>query len=72
MLVILPISLIGGIGYIANGYIDVLLLIKVILGTSIGTYIGAKFTNRLSPLILKIAMISVPLIGAIILISTHN
>lgn len=72
MLVLLPISLIGGIGYIANGYIDILLLLKVVIGTSIGTYIGAKFTNRLSPVILKIAMICVPLIGGIILILNHS
>ncbi|CEF18641.1 Putative membrane protein [Staphylococcus xylosus] len=68
MLVMLPISLIGGIGYIINGNVDLLLLIKVILGTSIGSYIGAKFTNKLSPLVLKISMVSVPIIGGLILI----
>lgn len=69
MLVMFPISLIGGIGYIINGNVDFLLLVKVVFGTSIGSYIGAKFTNKLNPIVLKISMVSVPIIGGLILIT---
>lgn len=64
MIVILPIALIGGLGYFTVGFLDLTLLIKVAAGTIIGSYIGAKFTNRLPRPVLKIAMISVPVIGA--------
>lgn len=67
MFVILPIALIGGLGYLSYGYLDVLLLIKVAAGTIIGSYIGAKFTNRLPSPVLKTAMIAVPVIGALTL-----
>ncbi len=71
MLVMFPISLIGGIGYIINGNVDLILLIKVILGTSLGSYIGAKFTNRLNPIVLKISMVLVPIIAGLLLIIKH-
>lgn len=67
MFVILPIALIGGLGYLSYGYLDILLLIKVAAGTIIGSYIGAKFTNRLPSPTLKLAMIAVPVIGALTL-----
>ena len=67
MLVILPIALMGGFGYFTLGFLDVKLFLEVVGGTIIGSYIGAKFTTRLPLLILKIAMVSVPAIGGLIL-----
>lgn len=67
MLVILPIALLGGIGYSTSGYLDVTLLIKVTIGLITGTYVGAKFTNRLHPTILKIAMVAIPVAGGLLL-----
>lgn len=68
MLVIIPIALVGGIGYYSVGFLDLKLFAEVVIGTIIGSYIGAKFTTRLNPMILKIAMVAVPLIGGIILL----
>lgn len=68
MLVILPIALLGGIGYLTTGYLDVGLFIHVTIGLMTGAYIGAKFTKRLPPVILKIAMVTVPAIGGMLLL----
>jgi uncharacterized membrane protein YfcA len=68
MLVILPIALLGGIGYLTAGYLDVTLLIHVTAGLMSGAYIGAKFTKRLDPRVLKIAMVAVPVIGGLLLL----
>ena len=67
MLVILPIALLGGLGYFSLGFIDIKIFLEVVGGTMIGSYIGAKFTTRLHPTILKIAMVGVPAAGAILL-----
>jgi uncharacterized protein len=69
MLVILPIAMAGGIGYYFEGYFNVLLLVQVLAGTMIGSYIGAKFTNHVPVPILKIAMVLTPIMaGATLLI----
>lgn len=67
MIVILPIALVGGLGYYSIGFLDITLFVKVVVGTIIGSYIGAKFTNRVPSAILKSAMIAVPVIGALVL-----
>ena len=68
MLVILPIAMLGGIGYLAEGFLDIILFLQVSAGLTIGTYIGAKFTKRVHPAILKAAMVSVPLSAGILLL----
>lgn len=68
MLVTFPIALTGGFGYLTAGYLDLKLFIIVIFGLSGGTYIGAKFTRRLHPSILKIVMITIPIIGGLLLV----
>lgn len=69
MLVILPIAMAGGIGYYFEGYFNALLLVQVLAGTMIGSYIGAKFTNHVPVPILKIAMVLTPIMaGATLLI----
>jgi uncharacterized protein len=69
MLVILPIAIAGGTGYYFEGYFNVLLLIQVLAGTMIGSFIGAKFTNNVPLSILKSAMVLTPIMaGAILLI----
>jgi len=69
MLVILPVAIAGGTGYYFEGYFNVLLLIQVLAGTMIGSYIGAKYTNNVPLPILKSAMVLTPIVaGAILLI----
>ncbi|MEH7225687.1 sulfite exporter TauE/SafE family protein [Bacillus sp. JJ1566] len=68
MLVILPIALAGGVGYYFEGYLDFLLLLQVLAGTMVGSYIGAKFTNYVPLPILKSAMVLTPVIAGTILL----
>ncbi len=68
MLVIIPIALAGGADNYRLGYLDIKLLIAVVIGTMIGSYIGAKFTKRVPELYLKIAMVLVPTLGAVLLV----
>lgn len=70
MLVILPIALAGGVGYYLQGYLNIPLLLEVVAGTMIGSYVGAKFTDFAPQPVLKSAMVLTPILaGAILLIS---
>ncbi|ACT01607.1 sulfite exporter TauE/SafE family protein [Paenibacillus sp. JDR-2] len=68
MLVIMPIALAGGAGYYSVGYLDIQLLIAVVIGTMLGSYIGAKFTKRVPAVMLKTCMVLTPMLGAAILL----
>lgn len=67
MFVILPIAVFGGFGYLTAGHFDFHLLIQVVLGLMLGAYVGAKFTRRLPPIILKTMMVLIPVSGGILL-----
>jgi uncharacterized membrane protein YfcA len=67
MFILVPVAFTGGVGYLLEGHLDISLLIHVVAGMMVGTYIGAKFTKRLSPVILKTAMVVVPILGALLL-----
>ncbi|MDQ0207687.1 sulfite exporter TauE/SafE family protein [Alkalicoccobacillus murimartini] len=68
MLVILPISIGGGLGYVTEGFVDWMLLLKVLIGTMTGAYIGAKFTNLAPKIVLKIAVIATPAVAGLLLL----
>ncbi|MGD6893536.1 sulfite exporter TauE/SafE family protein [Bacillus infantis] len=68
MLVILPIALAGGIGYYFEGYFDMILLLQVLAGTMIGSYLGARFTNYVPLPVLKSAMVLTPIMAGFILL----
>jgi uncharacterized protein len=68
MLVILPIAFAGGAGYYLEGYLNFLLLFKVLVGTMIGSYIGAKFTNIAPQGLLKSAMVLTPITAALVML----
>ncbi|MGG3625095.1 sulfite exporter TauE/SafE family protein [Bacillus gobiensis] len=69
MLVILPIAIGGGFGYITEGAVDFILLLQILIGTMCGSYIGAKFTNLAPKPMLKTALFLTPAIaGAILLL----
>jgi uncharacterized protein len=68
MLIILPIALFGAIGYNQSGYLDFSLLFKVIAGTMVGSYLGAKFTNMAPTYILRAAMIITPLVSGLLML----
>jgi uncharacterized protein len=68
MLVILPIAIMGGIGYLLEGYLDLVLFVQVVAGMTLGAYIGAKFTKRLPTAVLKTAMVVIPIFAATLLL----
>ena len=68
MLIILPISIGGGLGYVTEGFVDGVLLIKVLIGTMVGAYVGAKFTNLAPKIVLKVAVIATPAVAGLILL----
>ena len=68
MLVIIPISIGGGIGYISEGYVDFILLIQILIGTVLGAFIGAKFTRLAPKLLLKSAVLLTPIIAGLLLL----
>lgn len=68
MLVILLIAIGGGVGYNSTGYLDLLLLVKILIGTMIGAYIGAKFTNFAPKYVLKFAMVGTPALAGFIML----
>lgn len=68
MLVILPIAVMGGFGYMTSGFLDFHLFWEVVLGLMGGAYIGAKFTKRLRLIVLKTTMVIIPIVGGVLLI----
>ena len=68
MLVIVPIAIAGGAGFYGTGHLDLRLLAIVLTAITVGSYIGAKFTKRLPSIVLKSAMVSIPMLGAILLL----
>lgn len=68
MLVILPIAIGGGFGYSSEGYLDYVLLVQVLIGTMLGAYIGAKFTNYAPRMLLRFSMIMTPILAGCMLL----
>jgi|SRR5699024_103084 len=68
MLIIIPIAFVGGVGYYTLGNLNFILFLKVVTGTMIGSFIGAKFTAYANELFLKAAMITIPIIAGFLLI----
>lgn len=68
MLVILPIACAGGVGYFLEGNLNFILLLAVLIGLTLGAYIGAKGTRRVPRWFLKLMMVLTPFIGGVILL----
>lgn len=67
MMIILPISMAGGLGYFFNGRLDFPILLQTLLGLMFGAWFGAKGTH-LAPLpILKVCIVAMPTIGGIVM-----
>ena len=71
MMIILPISLAGGLGYLFNGGLDFPIFLQTLSGLMIGAWFGAKCTH-LAPLpVLKVCIVAMPAIGGIIMMLFH-
>lgn len=72
MMIILPISISGGLGYLVSGHLDLYVFFQTFVGLTAGTYIGAKFTRLIPASILRYIMVSMPISGAVMLILKQN
>ncbi|MBQ9364505.1 MAG: sulfite exporter TauE/SafE family protein [Schwartzia sp.] len=68
MMIVLPISAAGSLAYFFNGYLDLSIFIQTFLGQTIGAFIGAKFTHIVPSNILKVAIVLLPMTGALTLL----
>lgn len=68
MLVILPISLSGGLGYLLNGHLDFYIFGQTLCGLTIGAYFGAKLTRLASRNVLRYIIMTMPTLGGILLL----
>ena len=67
MMVILPISVAGGMGYILNGQLDLFIFLQTLIGQAIGAYLGAKLTRLAPRPILKFFMVAMSASGGLIM-----
>lgn len=68
MLIILPISLAGGFGYLISGHLDLAIFVQTLGGLTIGAYIGAKLTRLAPRNVLRYIILSMPSIGGLLLL----
>ena len=71
MMIILPISASGGLGYLIMGNLDFAIFIQTVLGLMIGSFIGSKGTHLVPKAILKICIVGLPTVGGLILFIFH-
>ncbi len=69
MLVTLPIAFMGGLGYLIEGHLDMTLFFQVVAGLMWVHMSGPSLPRRLHPMVLKTAMIAMPIIGGLVLVS---
>ena len=68
MMIILPISIAGGVGHLLSGHLDLNIFIQTLCGLVIGAFVGAKFTRLIPKNILKYIILSIPSIGGLLLL----
>lgn len=71
MLIILPISVAGGLSYLFNGHLDLFIFLQTLGGLALGAYGGAKLTRIASPNTLRYIVICMPLVGGLLLLLKH-
>ena len=68
MMIIVPISVSGGIGYILYGQLDPRLFIETLAALSIGAYFGAKLTHLAPHAVLRFWIVALPAVGGTIMV----
>ena len=71
MMIILPISASGGLGYLVNGRLDMPIFLQTLFGLMIGAWFGAKATHLAPMPLLKFAIVALPAIGGITMMYFH-
>lgn len=71
MMIILPVSAAGGLGYLVSGHLDLSIFLQTLSGLMIGAWFGAKMTH-LAPLrLLRVFIVGMPAVGGIVMILFH-
>ena len=68
MLIITPIALLGGTGFLTTGNLDMGLFIMTLAGQTIGAFLGAKLTPLVPVRCLKVCMVALPIMGGIVIL----
>lgn len=68
MMVILPISVAGGLGYLLQGQLDLSIFLQTLAGQFIGAYLGAKLTHLAPRPVLKFSIVAMSTAGGVILL----
>ena len=71
MMIVLPISASGGLGYLFNGHLDFAIFIQTLLGLMIGAWFGAKWTHLAPRPVLKFFIVALPTSGALSMFLNH-
>lgn len=67
MMIILPISAAGGLGYLVSGHLDLSIFLQTLSGLMIGAWFGAKGTHLAPMPVLKFCIVAMPTIGGAIM-----
>ncbi len=67
MMIILPISASGGLGYLFYGRLDPSIFLQTLLGLMIGAWFGAKGTHLAPVSFLKASIVALPTVGGIVM-----
>ena len=71
MMIILPVSAAGGLGYLVSGHLDLSIFLQTLSGLMIGAWFGAKMTH-LAPLpLLRVFIVGMPAVGGLVMILFH-
>lgn len=68
MLIILPIAMLGGMGFLSTGNLDMRIFILTLAGQTIGAFLGAKLTPHVPPLCLKICLVTFPIMSGLLVL----
>ena len=68
MMIIVPIAVSGGIGYILYGQMEMQLFLQTLIGLSAGSYVGAKLTHLAPRAVLRFWIVALPAIGGSVMI----
>ena len=68
MMIIVPISISGGIGYLLYGQFEPMIFLQTLVALSIGSYFGAKLTHLAPRAVLRFFIVALPAVGGLIMV----
>ena len=68
MMIIVPISISGGIGYLLYGQFEPVIFLQTLVALSVGSYFGAKLTHLAPRGVLRFFIVALPTVGGLIMV----